>query len=66
MSKSSQELRGEVEEARRQLAGTVGEIGTAIDETRSEVTRKARTAAPYVAGIIGSYVIFKVFRKVKS
>jgi hypothetical protein len=63
--KSSQELRGEVEEARKRLAGTVLEIGRTVDETRRDIVRKAKTAAPYAAAVVGSYVIIKIFRKVK-
>jgi hypothetical protein len=65
-SKSSAELRGEVEEARARLASTVGELGGAIDETRARVVSRARKAAPVVGGVVGSYVLVKVLRKLQA
>jgi hypothetical protein len=53
-----------VEEARKRLVGTVGEIGTAIDDTKAEVQQKARKAAPIAAGAAGVLVAFKVLRRV--
>ena len=43
---SPEEARQKVEEARQQLKDTVGEIGTAIDDTKAEVQQKVRRAAP--------------------
>jgi hypothetical protein len=65
-SKSSTELRTEVEEARARLASTVGELGGAIDETRTRVVSKAKKAAPIVGGVIGSYVLLKIMRRVRG
>ena len=65
MTRSSTELRSEVEEARTRLASTVGEIGGVIDETRAELVDKAKRYAPYAAGVVGTYVIFKIFRKAR-
>jgi hypothetical protein len=53
-----------VEEARKRLVGTVGEIGTAIDDTKAEVQQKAKKAAPIAAGAAGVLVAFKVLRRV--
>jgi hypothetical protein len=58
------EARRQVEEARKRLVGTVGEIGTAIDDTKAEVQQKARKAAPIAAGAAGVLVAFKVLRRV--
>jgi Protein of unknown function (DUF3618) len=65
-SKSSTELRAEVEEARARLASTVGELGGAIDETRARVVGKAKKAAPVVGGVVGSYLALKLLRKLRG
>jgi hypothetical protein len=58
------EARRQVEEARKRLVGTVGEIGTAIDDTKAEVQQKAKKAAPIAAGAAGVLVAVKVLRRV--
>lgn len=58
------QARRQVEEARQRLIGTVGEIGTAIDDTKAEVQQKARKAAPIAAGAAGAFVLLKVLRRV--
>ena len=60
---SPEEARAKVEEARQQLKDTVGEIGTAIDDTKAEVQQKAKKAAPIAAGAAGVLVAFKVLRR---
>jgi hypothetical protein len=65
-SKSSTELRQEVEEARARLATTVGELGGAIDDARARMIAKAKKVAPVVGGVVASYVAFKVLRKVRG
>jgi ElaB/YqjD/DUF883 family membrane-anchored ribosome-binding protein len=57
------EARRQVEEARQRLVGTVGEIGTAIDDTKAEVQQKAKKAAPIAAGAAGAFILLKVLRK---
>ena len=59
---TTDEARKQVEEARQRLVGTVGEIGTAIDETKAEVQQKARKAAPIAAAAAGAFVLLKVLR----
>jgi hypothetical protein len=61
---STDEARRQVEEARRRLVGTVGEIGTAIDDTKAEVQQKAKKAAPIAAGAAGVLIAVKVLRRV--
>jgi hypothetical protein len=61
---TTDEARRQVEEARQRLVGTVGEIGTAIDDTKAEVQAKARRAAPIAAGAAGAFVLLKVLRRV--
>jgi hypothetical protein len=61
---SPQEARRKVEEARQQLKGTVGEIGTAIDDTKAEVQQKAKKAAPIAAAAAGAFIALKVLRRV--
>ena len=61
---STEEARKKVEAARQQLVGTVGEIGTAIDDTKAEVERKAKKAAPIAAGAAGVLIALKVLRRV--
>jgi len=61
---STDDARREVEEARQRLVGTVGEIGTAIDQTKAEVQQKAKKAAPIAAGAAGTIVLVKVLRRV--
>jgi hypothetical protein len=58
------EARRQVEEARKRLVGTVGEIGTAIDDTKAEVQQKAKKAAPIAAGAAGVLIAVKVLRRV--
>jgi ElaB/YqjD/DUF883 family membrane-anchored ribosome-binding protein len=60
---STDDARREVEEARQRLVGTVGEIGTAIDQTKAEVQQKAKKAAPIAAGAAGTIVLVKVLRR---
>jgi hypothetical protein len=60
---STDEARRQVEEARQRLVGTVGEIGTAIDQTKAEVQQKAKKAAPIAAGAAGAIILLKVLRK---
>ena len=59
---STDDARREVEEARKRLLGTVGEIGTAIDETKAEVQQKAKKAAPVAAGAAGLLLVVKLVR----
>jgi hypothetical protein len=61
---STDEAKRQVEEARRRLVGTVGEIGTAIDDTKAEVQQKAKKAAPIAAGAAGLLIAVKVLRRV--
>ena len=61
--KSSEELRREVEQARSQLAGTVGELGKAIDDTKTRVVQKARQYAPVAAAVAGGLVLLKVLKR---
>ena len=60
---STDQARKEVEEARQRLVGTVGEIGTALEDTKNEMQQKARRAAPIVAGAIGLLVLLKIVRR---
>ena len=60
---STDEARKQVEEARQRLVGTVGEIGTAIDDTKAEVQQKAKRAAPIAAGVAGVFILLKVLRR---
>ena len=61
---NTEDARKQVEEARQRLVGTVGEIGTAIDDTKAEVQQKAKKAAPIAAGAAGVLIAIKVLRKV--
>jgi hypothetical protein len=65
-SKSSAELRAEVEEARARLASTVGELGGAIDETKARLVARAKKVAPIAGGVVGSYIALKVLRKLRG
>jgi hypothetical protein len=60
--KSSAELRVEVEEARARLATTVGELGGAIDETKTRIVARIKQVAPIAGGIAGTYVLVKLVR----
>jgi len=62
---STDAARKQVEEARQRLVGTVGEIGTAIDDTKAEVQQKARKAAPIAAGAAGLLILLKVLRRAR-
>jgi hypothetical protein len=65
-SKSSAELRAEVEEARARQASTVGELGGAIDDTKNRMVAKARKAAPIAGGVVVSYVALKLLRRFRG
>lgn len=60
---STEDARRQVEEARQRLVGTVGDIGTAIDQTKAEVQQKAKKAAPIAAGAAGALILLKLLRK---
>lgn len=60
---SPEEARAKVEEARQQLKDTVGEIGTAIDDTKTEVQQKVRRAAPIAIAVAGGLIALKVLRR---
>ncbi len=60
---STEEARKEVEEARQRLVSTVGAIGTALEDTKTEMQQKAKRAAPIVAGAIGLLVLLKIVRR---
>jgi ElaB/YqjD/DUF883 family membrane-anchored ribosome-binding protein len=60
---SPEEARAKVEEARQQLKDTVGEIGTAIDDTKAEVQQKVRRAAPIAIAVAGGLIALKVLRR---
>ena len=63
MTQTAAEARAQAEAARQKLAGTVGELGGAIDETKQEVVGKAKMVAPIAAGIVATLVLLKLTRR---
>jgi hypothetical protein len=62
-SKSTEELRSDVEAARVRLVGTVGELGRTIDETKQDLKRRARKLAPIVGGVVAGVIALRLVLK---
>jgi ElaB/YqjD/DUF883 family membrane-anchored ribosome-binding protein len=63
VSKDTDQARQEVQAARARLRSTVGELGTAVQETRAEVVAKVRKATPMAAGTVGAIVLVNLLRR---
>ena len=62
-SKSTEQLRADVEAARVRLVGTVGELGRTIDETKQDLKRRAKKIAPIVGGVVAAAIALRLVVK---
>jgi hypothetical protein len=58
-SKSTEQLRADVEAARLRLVGTVGELGRTIDETKQDLKRRGKKIAPIVGGVVAAAIALR-------
>ena len=50
MTRETERKRAEAQAARERLVGTVGELGTAVQDAKQRLRERAVAAVPYVAG----------------
>ena len=60
MSARTDRLRREAETARKELGGTVGQLGAAVDEARHEAVDQARRFAPAAGGAVGGLILLRL------
>ena len=63
MTSETERKRAEAQAARERLVGTVGELGTALQEAKERLRERAKAAAPFVAGGVGLITVLKVLRR---
>ena len=63
MTSETERKRAEATAARERLVGTVGELGTAVQDAKQRLRERAQAAAPYVAGGVGLIAVLKVMRR---
>jgi hypothetical protein len=63
MNKETERKRAEAQAARERLVGTVGELGTAVQDAKQRLRERAVAAVPYVAGGVGLITVLKVLRR---
>ncbi len=71
--RSAEEIQGEIERARVQLAGAVDQLATrvspkrAVDDVKTKITEFATSpAGKAVAGVVGGLVLVVVIRKIRA
>ena len=65
MTSETERKRLEAQAARARLVGTVGELGTAVQDAKQRLRERAVVAVPYVAGGVGLITVLKVLRRKK-
>lgn len=65
MTSETEQKRLEAQAARARLVGTVGELGTAVQDAKQRLRERAVAAVPYVAGGVGLITVLKVLRRKK-
>jgi hypothetical protein len=60
MSVRTDQLRQEAEQARKDLVGIVGELGTAVNDARDEAIDQAKRIAPIAGAGAGGLVLLKL------
>ncbi len=63
MTRETERKRAEAQAARKRLVGTVGELGTAVQDAKQRLRERAVAAVPYVAGGVGLIAALKVIRR---
>ena len=63
MTRETERKRAEAQAARQRLVGTVGELGTAVQDAKQRLRERAVAAVPYVAGGVGLIAALKVIRR---
>lgn len=63
MTSETERKRAEAQAARKRLVGTVGELGTAVQDAKQRLRERAVAAVPYVAGGVGLIAALKVIRR---
>ena len=63
MTSETERKRAEAQAARERLVGTVGELGTAVNDAKQRLRERAVAAVPYVAGGVGLITVLKVLRR---
>jgi hypothetical protein len=63
VTSETERKRAEAQAARERLVGTVGELGTAVQEAKERLRERAKAAVPYVAGGVGLITVLKVLRR---
>ncbi len=63
MTRETERKRAEAQAARERLVGTVGELGTAVQDAKQRLRERAVAAVPYVAGGVGLIAALKVIRR---
>ncbi|MDX6541740.1 MAG: hypothetical protein QOI71_3350 [Gaiellales bacterium] len=63
MTSETERKRAEAQAARERLVGTVGELGTAVQDAKQRLRERAVAAAPFVAGGVGLITVLKVLRR---
>jgi hypothetical protein len=60
MSARTERLRREAETARKELVGTVGQLGATVNEARNEAVAQAKRFAPAAAGVAGGLLLLRL------
>ena len=63
MTRETERKRAEAQAARERLVGTIGELGSAVQDAKQRLRERAVAAAPYVAGGVGLITVLKVLRR---
>jgi hypothetical protein len=63
VTSETERKRAEAQAARERLVGTVGELGTAVQDAKQRLRERAVAAAPFVAGGVGLITVLKVLRR---
>jgi hypothetical protein len=60
MSARTDQLRREAESARKDLVGTIGQLGDAVNEARHEAVEQVKRFAPAAGGAAGGLILLKL------
>jgi len=60
MSGRTEQLRREAEGARKDLVGTIGQLGDTVNEARHEAVAQVKRFAPAAGGAAGGLILLKV------
>jgi hypothetical protein len=63
VTSQTERKRAEAQAARERLVGTVGELGTAVQDAKARARERAKAAVPYVAGGVGLIAALKIIRR---